>query len=228
MNEMENAHLLLIFARDFFRGSLKSSNKTYSKNYGKATSLRKQRRIEDHDKAGYAIGALRAHEHASQKMKSLLATDREQRAGNCNEYATIALRQGVSLKIPNIWFAENDMHTFIMLAEDLPSSMILNDFQYRVDSNSWVCDPWCNLFCEMHAFPMIIMAKAGKWEMEGKEIYFGNDTIAALATHWAQRLLRTKIYFDRMTDSTGRPTDFYKKYHTLSWSTKVLRWWHSR
>ena len=228
MNEMENAHRLLTFARDFFRGSLKSSNKTYSDIYGKASASRKQKRVANAGKAGYAIGALRTHEHASRKMKALLACDRGQRAGNCNEYTSIALTQGVDLKIPDIWFAENELHTFLMLSRELPGSMFLKDFSHCGDYNAWVCDPWCNLFCEMHQFPMMVMAKAQQWEMEGKEIYFDNDSVSALATRWAHKLLRTKIYFDRMTDNTGRQTEVYKKYFTLSWSTKLSRWWRSR
>ncbi|UYM18721.1 hypothetical protein [Endozoicomonas euniceicola] len=227
MNEMQNAHLLLTFARDFFRGSLKSSNKTYSNIYGKASASRKQKRIANGGKAGYAIGALRAYGHASQGVKLLLASDQGQRAGNCCEYASIALRQGVDLKIPNIWFARNNLHGFIILAEELPASMLLDDFRHCTGNSFWVCDPWCNLFCEMHQFPMMIMAKAQKWTMEGKEIYLDNDRSIALGIFWAYQLLQTKIFFDRMTDSTGKKTELYKKDFTLSWSAKLSRWWRS-
>ena len=228
MNEMENAYLLLTFTRNFFRGSLKSSNKTYSDIYGKASASRKQKRIENCDEAGYAIGALRTHKHASKRIKLLLASDRGQRAGNCNEYVSIALRQGVGLKISNIWFAENDLHTFIILAGELPESMLINDFSQSIDNNFWVCDPWCNLFCEMHQFPVRVMAKAERWKMQGKEIYLGNDPVTTPAICWAHKLLQTRICFDRMTDNTGQKTELYKKYFTLSWSAKVSRWWRSR
>ena len=128
----------------------------------------------------------------------------------------------------NIWFAENSLHTFLMLAGELPASVFMKDFSHCGDYNAWVCDPWSNLFCEMSQFPMMVMAKAQQWEAEGKEIYTGFNDTALQATHWAHRLLRTKMYLDRMTDNRGRQTDFYKKCFTLSWSTKLSRWWRSR
>ena len=205
MNEMQNAHLLLTFARDFFRGSLKSSNKTYSNIYGKASASRKQKRIANGYKASHAIRDLTSPENAFQTITLLLAMNREQRAGNSGEYAEITARQGVGLKIPDIWLAENDMHTFIVLAGELPFSMLIDDFRHCTNNNYWVCDPWFNLFCEMHQFPMTVMAKAQKWAKEGKEIYLDDNDIAiAIAPLWAHEMLQTRIFFHRKTDSTGQ------------------------
>ena len=219
MNEMENAHLLLTFARDFFRDSLKTTNKTYSKCYGDAPLLKKQKRIENRIQAVWPLFYLRKHEHRSKRIESLLATDQKQRAGNCGEYADIVVWQGVNRETPNIWYAENDLHTFIMLAGELPDSILTNDFCHCTDNSIWVCDPWCNLVCEMPQYPKSAMEKAQSWEMQGKEIR-SSRVESIPATHWVCRMLKTQTSFYRITDSTGRKTDLYKKYFTLSEAAK--------
>lgn len=210
---MQNANLLLTFARNFFRGSLKSSNKIYSDAYGHASPLKKQERLESAVKAGYRIASLRKHQHYSERIQLLFASDPRQRAGNCAEYAIVALWQGIQLRIPNIWLAKGCGHSFIVLARELPSKMTLNDFQYYMDQDFYVCDPWSGLCCEMHLFPVLLMGQATSWEAEGKEIWT-EPTQTQQATKWVQQLLIREASFFRMSYSNGNPTDLYDQNFT--------------
>ena len=209
MNEMESARRLLTYARLFFKSSLKSANKTFSMSYGAASPLRKQRRIVHSEKSCKVIGDLRSLSYTHEKLHILHSSAPKERAGNCTEYAEIAIKHGCEMCVQNIWLAIHNLHKFLVLA-DTPnlSSLKLSEFWGYENRNFWVCDPWFNIHCKMYLYGQMVTSKSAKWKNEGKEIYF--DGARETAIQWRHRLYSGKIRFTKMTDSNGSPTDGYK------------------
>ncbi|MET4692861.1 hypothetical protein [Endozoicomonas lisbonensis] len=211
MNEKDNARELLTYARLFFKDSLKSANKTFSMSYGTASPSRKQLRIDNSEKAFGVINDLRGLSCTHEKLNLLHSADPKKRAGNCTEYAEIAIRRGCEVRIPNIWLAIHDLHKLLVLA-DTPSlrSLALNEFERYEGLNFWVCDPWFNIYCKMHLYDQMMTSRSARWKNEGKEIHSPRGT--ETATQWRHRLHSGKIRFTRMTDSNGSPTRDYELY----------------
>ena len=209
MNEKENARQLLIYARLFFKHSLKSANKTFSTSYGTASPSRKQKRIDHSEKALRVIDNLRRLPCAYEKMNLLHSSDPRARAGNCTEYAEIAIKHGCEVRIPNIWLAIHDLHKFLVLADtsDL-RNFTLNKLGQYEELNFWVCDPWFNIHCKMYLYGQMVTSKSARWKNEGKEIH--SASITETAAQWGLRLYSGKIRFTRMTDSNGNPTSDYE------------------
>ncbi|MET4709994.1 hypothetical protein [Endozoicomonas lisbonensis] len=210
MYEMENARQLLIYTRAFFKESLKSSIKTFSLSYGSASPFRKRRRVYDAEKSSEMICHLREHFDTNELLNVLHVLDPLDRAGNCHEYAMVAIDHGVQARIPNIWLVGQNLHQFLVLADSAGfNDLTVNEFCQYEDSSFWVCDPWFNIHCKMHLYHLMVMGKSTQWEHEGKEIYI-DDNNTEPASVWSNRLLLEKMQFIKMTDSEGQPTDNWK------------------
>ena len=203
---MDNARKLLNYTRAFFKGSLKSANKTFSLSYGTASSTRKQRRIDNSEKSTELIRHLRSNYDTKQLMYALHALNPMGRAGNCSEYSTVAINYGVETHTPNIWFASQSVHEFLVLADTVSfNDLAVDEFWQFEEKDFWVCDPWFNIHCKMHLYYLMAVSKAAQWEYEGKEIYVCQDTLEP-ASIWVNRLVWDKTNFVKMTDSAGQPT----------------------
>ena len=208
MNEMEHAKLLLDHARLFFKGSFKTSNKTYSTSYGTAALSKKLARINCRGVATSIIDHYRVTYDNFDSFQFLTSCPQQGRAGNCLEYFGIALKYGVENKVENIWVADHDLHGFLILAADpgISATLTLNEFCQYETYNYWVCDPWFNIHCRMHLYGLMVNIKSSQWESEGKEIY-KDDYNSERATLWCQRLFIGNMRFRRITDNNGQPTD---------------------
>ena len=206
MYEMDNARQLLIYTRAFFKGSLKSCNKTFSLSYGTASTLRKRRRISYGEKSDELTGYLRSVCDTKIMLRILHSFSPRHRTGNCYEYSMVAINHGVKTHIPNIWFASQCSHQFLVLA-DIASfnDLAVDEFRLHENNDFWVCDPWFNIHCKMHLYYLMAVCKTAQWEYEGKEIYVCQDTTEP-ASIWVNRLLWDKTNFVKMTDSAGQPT----------------------
>ena len=210
MHEMENARQLLTYARTFFKGSLKTSNKIFSSSYGVASETRKQRRIACAKKSGYVLSKLREHD-TRKSLHILYSCFPQDRAGNCCEYVDVAINHGVKLQVPNIWSVIHDLHQLLVLA-NTPGFNIstLSEFKRYEDNDFWVCDPWFNIHCRMHLYGLMIVSKSSQWQHEGKEIYLDNGT-AEPASMLYPRLSLEKIEFTQMTDHEGKATNGWEQ-----------------
>ncbi|UYM14802.1 hypothetical protein [Endozoicomonas euniceicola] len=223
MNEMENARLMLDYSRLFFKGSLKTGNKTYSLRYGTASEEKKLKRRTNHVRALHGVGFLRKEfpvfpdqvlgkEFA--KHEFLSAMSQGKRSGNCQEYNNAALIFGYENKVQNIWLILHKEHEFLVLATDpgLSDTLVLSEFCQYKDYNYWVCDSWFNIHCKIDLYGLMVNSKSSQWELEGKEIFITETCIAysEKATQWCQKLFIGDMQAIRMTDSSGQPTDAFK------------------
>ena len=210
MYEMKNARQLLTYTRAFFKESLKSTNKTFSLSYGTASPARKQRRIYDAERSSELILHLRQHFDTKELVNVLHCLDPLDRAGNCFEYSIVAISYGVVTHVPNIWLASNNEHHFLVLADTASfNDLTVDGFRQYEKDDFWVCDPWFNIHCKMHLYRLMVIAKSTQWEHEGKEVYF-DDNNSEPASIWINRLISEKMWFLKMTGSTGQPTDNQK------------------
>ena len=205
---MTNAQLMLTYARNFFKGSLKTSNKTFSRYYGSALPPRRLRRINASEKAAGLIPRLRHRQDNIDAVLLLHAMNPEDRAGSCKEYTCVALKFGLDTKIPNIWLVKHELHGFLVLTNEsrLPDKLMLSEFEQFKNDEFWVCDAWFNIHCRMDMYAQMVTLQSNYWTLEGKEIYT-TENIHIPANQWCQRLRIGEMEFLRMTDSAGMPTD---------------------
>ena len=205
MNEMTNAQLMLTYARNFFKGSLKTDNKVFSADYGLASRQRKQKRLDDAEKASESLDEL--HQcHNIDILSLLCGTPLEERTSNCNEYTCVALQLGMAMRVPNIWLVDHECHVFLVLANEseLTNKLALKEFDQYKNDDFWVCDPWFNIHCKLDMYgPMAIM-QSGRWSIAGKEIC--SEYFQEPANQWCLRLFAGEMKFLRMTDSVGIAT----------------------
>ncbi|MET4692898.1 hypothetical protein [Endozoicomonas lisbonensis] len=207
MQEMINSKHLLIYSRNFFKGSLKAGNKTFSTSYGDACQERKKKRNENAIRANTRILFLR--EHSNEKILEMLyRLIREDRVGNCQEYAFIAIDYGVRISMPDVWLVVHDSHVFVLLADTeifYQQPMPLSDFSKYKNDRYWICDPWFNIHCKMCEYEPMVSLKAAKWEQEGKRIGTYESTSIA-AKEWSLKLSSGEIQFFKMTTHNGTRT----------------------
>lgn len=205
---MTNAQLMLTYTRNFFKGSLKTSNKTFSRYLGTALPSRRQRRINASDRAAALIPRLRHRRDNIDTVLLLHSMNPNERAGNCKEYTCIALKFGIDTKIPNIWLVNHDLHAFLVLANEprLQGKLTLNEFEQFKNDEFWVCDAWFNIHCRLDMYAPMVTLQSNYWSLEGKEIYTTDDTHVP-ASQWCQRLRMIELECSKMTDSAGMPTD---------------------
>lgn len=211
-DQMTNSHQMMNYARQFFKVSLKTGNKTFSLEYGLASPERKQRRLANVHKAYNAICDLRKHLNYD-ACRLLDSYSPEERAGDCHEYTCIALQYGRALKVPNIWLVRHEFHTFLVLANEseLKNKLALKEFYQYKDEDIWVCDPWFNIHCKLNMYgPMAIM-QSSRWSIAGKEICSGWN-MQEPANQWCQKLFDGEMRFLRMTDNSGQATHDCKNF----------------
>ena len=221
MNEMEKAWLMLNHSRSFFKGSLKTDNKTYSLDYGTASGEKKLKRRANCELAYVGIGCLRkefpekvpANEFVKHELLRLIS--RRKRVGNCQEYNNAALMFGYENEIQNIWLISHKEHEFLVLATDpgLSDTLTLSEFCQYKDYNYWVCDPWFNIHCKIDLYGPMVNSKSPQWELEGKERLIRETAFdyGEPATRWCQKLFIGNMKAIRMTDSSGQSTDAFKR-----------------
>ena len=207
MQEMINSKHLLIYSRHFFKESLKAGNKTFSSSYGEASQERKTKRRINAITADARIVSLR--KQTNQKILEILHSHTpSDRAGNCYEYALVAIDYGVKISMPDIWLVEHSEHVFVLLANTIffhQRSIPLSDFSKYKNDSYWICDPWFNIHCKMCEYEAMVQFKAGKWEQEGKRIGMLELTSIA-AKEWSLKLLSGEIKFYKMTSHNGTRT----------------------
>ena len=215
MQEMINSKHLLIYSRDFFKESLKTSNKFFSNAYGDASQERKNKRGSNAAQADERIISLR--KQTNQKMLKILhSLTPSDRVGNCNEYALVAIDYGIKISMPDIWLVSHREHVFVLLANTTSfyqHSIPLSDFSKYKNDSYWICDPWFNIHCKMCEYEAMAHFKAGKWEQEGKRVVMlGHTSIAA--TDWLLKLSSGKMKFYKMTTHKGIRTTFGKMFYS--------------
>ena len=215
MQEMTNSKHLLIYSRHFFKESLKASNKIFSTSYGDASHERKNKRGSNAIQADARIFSLR--KQTNKKMLEILySLTPSNRAGNCYEYALVAIDYGVKISMPDIWLVEHSEHLFVLLANTTffhQCSIPLSDFSKYKNDSYWICDPWFNIHCKMCEYEAMVQFKAGKWEQEGKRIgMLGFTSIAA--KDWPLTLSSGEMKFYKMTTHNGTRTRIGKEYYS--------------
>ncbi|MCW7554772.1 hypothetical protein NX722_19545 [Endozoicomonas gorgoniicola] len=215
MQEMINSKHLLIYSRHFFKESLKTSNKFFFNSYGDASQERKNKRRSNAVQANARILSLR--KQTNQKiLKILHSLTPSDRAGNCNEYALVAIDYGVKISMPDIWLVSHREHFFVLLANTTSfyqRSIPLSDFSKYKNDSYWICDPWFNIHCKMCEYEAMAHFKAGKWEQEGKRVVMlGRTSIAA--TDWLLKLSSGEMKFYKMTTHKGIRTTFGKMFYS--------------
>ena len=207
---LSTAQELVELSRNFYKGSLKSSNKRYSYAHGTASFDRKLQRNINCEKANSALAGLRV---SGDVYRVLGACDPQNRFGNCSQYSLIAAKYGLMRKIPNIWIAvhEDGVHTFLVLARETFhfDSLTLNDFSEVGDRAFFICDPWFNVACEVGLYKVMITMKAVQWTHQGKDIFSDLLPDPEPAQEWVKRLFVGRILFYQLTDNYGKPTRFY-------------------
>ena len=194
------------FARDFFRGSLKTANKVYNLEYGSVSEDDKLRRNSNRQKAVRSHIAL-CKLPVLDRIKTLETWEQENRCGNCHEYAQVAANEGIRRKIPNIWLATlvNGMHCFLVLA-DTPvqfNTMPITEFKHFEQNDFSVCDPWFNISCKLYLYHSKTFEKACDWNYKGKQITSKLFRTGEPAIQWFHRLVNIKIAFYQITDEKG-------------------------
>ena len=207
MQEMINSKHLLMYSRNFFKGSLKTGNKTFSSSYGDASQKRKTKRRINAIVANKRILFLRKHtkEKVLEMLHRLIPADR---VGNCGEYAFVAIDYGVQISMPDIWLVDHEEHGFVLLANTTifhQNPISLSDFSKYKNDSYWICDPWFNIHCKMCEYEAMVKLKAAKWEREGKKIGLLESTSIA-AKEWSLKLSSGKMKFYKMTTHNGTRT----------------------
>lgn len=127
------------------------------------------------------------------------------RAGNCQEYAFVAIDYGIKLSMPDIWLVVHDEHVFVLLADTTifhQNPISLGDFSKYKNDSYWICDPWFNIHCKMCEYAAMVQLKAAKWEREGKKI--GSfETTSIAAKEWSLKLSSGEMTFYKMTTHNG-------------------------
>lgn len=207
MQEMINSKHLLIYSRHFFKESLKASNKIFSTSYGDASHERKNKRRSNAIQADAMILSLRKQTN-KKMLKVLHSLTPSDRAGNCHEYAYVAIDYGIKLSMPDIWLVDHDEHVFVLLADTIifhQQPMPLNDFSKYQNNRYWICDPWLNIHCKMCEYEAMVQLKAGKWEQEGKRI--GMMELGSIAAkEWSLKLSSGEMNFYKITTHNGART----------------------
>ncbi|MET4695596.1 hypothetical protein [Endozoicomonas lisbonensis] len=194
------------FAREYFRGTLKTANKVYSLQYGSVAEDDKLRRNSNRQKAFQSHIDLCKHPVQS-RIEILETWEQEKRCGNCLEYAQIAANEGIKRKIPNIWLASyiNGLHVFLVLT-DTPAQfdiMPIKDFKNFEQNDFFVCDPWFNISCKLCLYHSKTFEKACDWNSKGKEITSKLFRTGEPAIQWFHRLADSKIEFCQITNEKG-------------------------
>ncbi|MCW7554770.1 hypothetical protein NX722_19535 [Endozoicomonas gorgoniicola] len=208
MQEMINSKHLLIYSRNFFKESLKAGNKTFSDSYGNASQERKDKRGRNAAQARARILSFRTQATNQKILEILHSFAPSDRAGNCNEYALVAIDYGVKISIPDIWLVNHSEHVFVLLANTTffhLRSIPLSNFSRHKNNSYWICDPWFNIHCKMCEYEAMAHFKAGKWEQEGKRIGMPghNNTDAK---DWLLKLYSGEMKFYKMTSHDGTRT----------------------
>ena len=194
------------FARNFFRGSLKSANKVYSMEYGSVSEDDKLRRNDNRQKAFQLHAALCKHPVRS-RIQTLETWEQEKRCGNCLEYAQVAANEGIKRKIPNISLATfvNGIHSFLVLA-DTPAqldTMSITEFKNFEQNEFFVCDPWFNISCKLYLYHLKTFEKACDWSKKGKQITSKLFQTGEPVIQWFHRLEDSDIAFFQITNEKG-------------------------
>ncbi|MCI0152360.1 hypothetical protein KNO81_41935 [Paraburkholderia sediminicola] len=205
-----NARQMFEYARAAFKGSLKSSNKVYSYDYGSASDKKKTYRSGFSDRADNAIVAYRSRGY---RAEDLLAKSPGDRAGNCSEMTQVALHCAALNRIPDVWrVAASSDHVFCVVG--LPSSPSLlasiSSMTSPADGTmeAYVCDVWAGIVCAYTSYPHHFLGKMATWESQGKEIDIGFDETDPdgghiRATNYGARLVRSPASLVRVTDTQG-------------------------
>ncbi|MET4693373.1 hypothetical protein [Endozoicomonas lisbonensis] len=207
MNDQKTySHQMINYARQFFKLSLKTGNKSFSLEYGLASPERKQRRLANEYKAYNVICDLRKYT-TFDACRLLDSYPPQERAGDCHEYSCIALQYGKALEIPNVWLVDHKCHTFLVVANEieLKKKLALKEFDQYKNENIWVCDPWFNIHCELDMYGPMAIIQSSRWSIAGKEICSDWD-LQEPANQWCQRLFDGEMKFLRMTDNSGLAT----------------------
>ncbi|MCW7554771.1 hypothetical protein NX722_19540 [Endozoicomonas gorgoniicola] len=215
MQEMINSKHLLIYSRNFFKESLKASNKFFSDSYGDASQERKNKRGSNAVQADARILSLRKQTN-QKKLEILHSLTPSDRAGNCEEYALVAIDYGINISMPDIWLVHHSDHAFVLLANTTLFSLHpipLSDFSRHKNDNYWICDPWFNIHCKMCEYEAMAHFKAGKWEQEGKRIGVPGCTGTA-AKDWPLTLSTGSMIFYKMTTHNGIRTTVGKMFYS--------------
>ena len=214
MQEMINSKHLLIYSRHFFKESLKTSNKFFSTSYGDASHERKNKRGSNAIQASAMVLSFRKQTN-KEMLKILHSLAPSDRAGNCYEYAFVAIDYGIKLSMPDIWLVVHGEHLFVLLANTTifhEHPIPLSDFSKYKNDSYWICDPWFNIHCKMCEYEAMVQFKAGKWEQEGKRIGMLESTSIA-AKEWSLKLSSGEISFYKMTTHNGTRTHIEQMFY---------------
>ncbi|MFM7131583.1 MAG: hypothetical protein ACKO0V_19710 [bacterium] len=115
-------------------------------------------------------------------------------AGNCGELSKIAfnfLHMHGIFPIARFCLESPGDHVFLAMGgdfndiRDLASRVAnrpLTKSNLRSDFADWpnetyICDPWANIFCKAHAYPLEFLNKMQKWSQVGKQVFYINQWI---------------------------------------------------
>lgn len=209
-----DARRMFEYSRSNFSGSLKSSNKVYSYEYGSSSDRKKTDRLNLSQRADNAIEVYRSRGYSAE---DLLAKKVEDRAGNCGEMTKMALHYAALHRISDVWRVSTDDlggnavdHVFCVVG--LPSSPPRLGFISSMASQAghtmqaYVCDAWAGIVCPYQQYPHLFLQKMARWERQGKEIDAGWPELgpcggSVRATRYGVRFMKSPADFVRFTAS---------------------------
>lgn len=222
--EVQAVHIM---ARAQINSGYKTTNKEYSLTEGSKDHQKKlernKNRVEGASRSLTDIrfrealpGGYRPQRDPAEIVETLLAMPPGERAGNCNEYTSLAPREAHNRHIPCAWEGTiiGDSRNKVGHAICVFGLLRCPDRYIRIlnfplltnhpDSGDiFVSDPWANVVCPVSQYANMFMIKMNKWHSEGKRIfpYDGAPSMAPIA--YGERIMRAEIKLFPRTDGDG-------------------------
>jgi hypothetical protein len=194
MNIEDQAKEVHKAVRDFYKGCLKSSNKTYKMNFNYEninTFEKRATRNDNKAKVTKMLSIYRSlldHEASSlfERGKKISQQPRQMRIGNCEEMALLAAYYGLTTYSDldgKTWLGSITTpgdHAFCLLGPSTqPGWHSPPNMSKSNESKFWIVDPWANICCPIKDYYDSFMKKMAQWDKDEKMIIFKPCTATA-------------------------------------------------
>jgi hypothetical protein len=198
----ENTHEAV---RAWYKSQYKSSNKRYAQSLNSEKAVRRNQNAEQvnawlrHTRAYSAGFGQQYPESKLYVMHGLALVNSNFRFGNCGEMTAVALYfLRIRMADANIAYAHllegSGDHAFAVVGDtSLPLTMFDDLATLQPNKDTFIVDPWANVFCDIKEYPAKFRKKMDDWTNQGKLVVNGRQTLTPNGL-WMTQVAESKVH----------------------------------